>query len=77
MGKMVKVYEFSPACNSEYDTTVMRVKEDTWEEALDMAEAILDSQYNEKKWHQIEVTIKCGYITEEDMQDIEKMIGEG
>lgn len=62
---MIKAYKITPSPDCRF--TDLYIKEDgkTWQEALFAAQSSLDSQFFEKEWSEIEVTIKCVEITEE------------
>ena len=68
---MIKVFEITPALSNQHNSTIV-LASDTWENALDAAESSLDNQFlDEKPWSEIEVTIKCKMMSEEEFEELD------
>ena len=73
MSKMIKVYEIEPSGLSYCDRVIVEAGE-TWQPALDAICNSLEEQYidDEIEWGQINVTIKCGFMTREQLDHLER-----
>jgi hypothetical protein len=67
---MVKCYEVTPG--GWFDTLIIKADSNTWEEALRAVETALDGQYlDDKKWDEIQVSVRCVTLTEEEFAKLE------
>lgn len=67
----IKCYEISPAGDSRFDTFTIEAG-DSWKDALYQAEQSLEQQFlDEKDWDEIQVTVKCVYRTQEQLDELE------
>ncbi len=71
---MVKVYELTPGHTSLVDSIIVEAGT-TWKPALEAIEQALEYQYDDEDicWGDIEVKVKCGYMTRQQLGELEKV----
>ena len=71
---MIKVYEITPAYSDRVDSIVVEAG-NTWKPALEAIEQALENQYDDEDvtWGDIEVKVKCGYMTRQQIDELEKV----
>jgi hypothetical protein len=68
----MKAYKITPSGDTRFDCLYVPVTDKTWADALEQVEQSLDTQYNEKDWSDIKVTVECVELTEKEWAEIEE-----
>lgn len=66
----IEVFEITPAQSSHHDSTIVLAGE-SWASALEMAELVMENQFDEKPWGEIKVSIKCRYMTQQQIDELD------
>ena len=70
----IKVYEITPAYTDRVDSVFVEAG-NSWKPALEAIEQALEYQYDDEYiiWGDIEVKVKCGYMTRQRLDELEKV----
>lgn len=66
---MPKVYEITPSPDGQFDSLLV-LAGDTWESGVDAVESALESQFHDKPWAEISVTIRCREMSDDELNEL-------
>jgi len=69
MSDKIKCYKFTPG--GYFDNLIVEANDNNWDDCIRMAETLLDGQYSDDGWEDIELTIKCVYLTREELDELD------
>jgi hypothetical protein len=72
--ELVRVYKITPSGRSDCDDLIVKAR-NSWADALSFAEQALEKQWYDMEegaieWSDITVTIKCGLMTKEELEEL-------
>jgi len=69
----IKCYEITPSPDRHFDSILVEAA-GSWDSAIEQAADALEGQFLDKKpWNEISVTIKCIYLTREQLDELQEV----